>query len=144
MPGVQHVATGPAERPTHAAQSQLHTAADLRGGRETQKQMHVSPPGGPTRARRHRGGTHGSVKRCRKTQGKNFFLFFKKKKKCCCTVVALADLAAGLRAKRPSDSAETRSQQFTRRGRRRSSRAGVGEPPLGFLFGPAAADRSQN
>lgn len=30
--GVQHAATGPAERPAHAAQSQLHTAADLRGG----------------------------------------------------------------------------------------------------------------
>lgn len=29
--GVQHAATGSAERPTHAAQSQLHTAADLRG-----------------------------------------------------------------------------------------------------------------
>lgn len=43
--GVQHAAVGPAERPAHAAQSQLHTAADLRG-EEKDKQMHVSPSGG--------------------------------------------------------------------------------------------------
>lgn len=50
MSGVHHAATGPAERPAHTAQSQLHTAADLKEwwgeggwGRETQKQMNVSP-----------------------------------------------------------------------------------------------------
>lgn len=59
--------------------------------------------------RRH---TSRSVKCSRKTQGKNFFFF---KKRLCSAVaqalrwfcvwrLALADLAAGLRAKRPSDS----------------------------------------
>lgn len=47
MSGVHHAATGPAERPTHTAQSHLHTAADLRRGgwrrrREKQKQMNIS------------------------------------------------------------------------------------------------------
>lgn len=51
--GVQHVATGPAERPTHAAQSQLHTAADLRGGEKhrnrcTSARLEVRPARGST------------------------------------------------------------------------------------------------
>lgn len=62
--GVQHAATGPAEWPTHAAQSQLHTAADLRG-EEKQKQMHVSPSRGwqfpAASAHKHTRGTHSAV-----------------------------------------------------------------------------------
>ena len=34
MSGVQQAATGPANRPTHTAQPQVHTAADLRGNIE--------------------------------------------------------------------------------------------------------------
>lgn len=50
-------------------------------GRETQKQMHVSPSGGPSRARRHRGGTHRGASKAAGNAGKEFFFFFKKKKK---------------------------------------------------------------
>lgn len=102
MPGVQHVATGPAERPAHAAQSQLHTAADLRG--EKQKQMHISPSGGPSRARQQRGHTSRSVKCSRKTQGKNVFFFLLKKGFvvlwCCCTGAAVVVLRVEIGARR--------------------------------------------
>lgn len=65
--GVQHATTGPAERPAHAAQSQLHTAADLRGERNTETDAH-QPVGFPLPAR---GNTKGTVACSRRTRGKN-------------------------------------------------------------------------
>lgn len=43
--GVQHAAKGPANRPTHTAQPQVHTAADLREDRKKKKGcLSVFPP----------------------------------------------------------------------------------------------------
>lgn len=143
--GVQHAATGPTERPTHAAQSQLHTAADLRGeekhrNRCTSARLEVRLPLFPRPACRSTEGARTAE--CwvqRENAGKE------PKSLCsaltqalglllCVWRLALAHLAAGPSAKRPT--ACRRIPNSSHAGRR-SSQSGVGEPPLGSLSGPS-------
>lgn len=102
--GVHHAAMGPAEWPTHAAQSQLHTAADLRGeekhrNRCTSARLEVGSFPWPARtntqgARAHSGVLHAAGECSALTQALGLLL--------CVWRLALVHLAAGPSEKRPT------------------------------------------
>lgn len=147
MSGAQHATTGPAERPTRAAQSQLHTAADLRRGEKHRNRSASAildprlPHFPATRntewtallAAGERGERAGKPSSCPRPGAGAVALR-----------VAISARTFGRRSERSAPGfMSTHSQQFARTGRR-GSRSGAGERPFGRLFGPSAADRSQN